>query len=205
MLLHQNPSSEQKKTLNHNLSSKHEELIAAQAFVEKLLKDSLARLEKEETDDNIFMRWELGACWIQHLQDQKNAEKDKKHAGDKDKKQTVEKSRNETKVEGLGKPLKILKNPKKKLDSEESSSSLDIKTSDTVIDGENQNVKPSPTEYKGETRATENQCLLKDLLSDSAFTRLKESETGLHLKVCLKRKQLELINLYFFNGKKYFI
>lgn len=183
MLLHKNPTSEQKRTLDYSLSSKHKDYTAGQAFVEKLLEDSLSRLEEEKIDNNIFMRWELGACWIQHLQDQKNAEKDKKQAGDKDKKRTSEKSRSETKVEGLGKPLKILKNPKKKLDSEESTSSLDIKTSDKITDGENQNTKPPSTEYKGEIGENEkNLYLLKELLSDSAFTRLKESETGLHLK-----------------------
>ncbi|XP_020258770.1 protein TSS [Asparagus officinalis] len=182
MFLHKKPTSEQKRAANHSLSSKHEELTAGQAFVEKLLNDSLARLEEEKTDENVFMRWELGACWIQHLQDQKNAEKEKKPAADKDKKHNSEKTKGETKVEGLGKPLKILKNTKKKLDGEEASSSLDMKTSD-VNDGENQNAQPLSTECKGDIVAPDkNQHLLKNLLSDPAFTRLKESETGLHLK-----------------------
>lgn len=181
MLLHKSHSPEQKRTLNQTRSSKHEELMTAQTFVEKLLKESLARLEEEEDDNIVFIRWELGACWIQHLQDQKNAEKEKKHSGGKDKKQTVDKGRSETKVEGLGKPLKILKNSKKKLDSEESSS-LTIRSSDKETDGDNKNTKPLSVECRGESKATESQCSLKDLLSDPAFTRLKESETGLHLK-----------------------
>lgn len=186
MLLHESPSSDLNRTFNHASSTKHEELIAAQASVEKLLNDSLIMLEEEEADNNIFIRWELGACWIQHLQDQKNTEKEKKKIGDKDKKQSVEKGRNEAKVEGLGKPLKILKNAKKKLNSEESS--LDIKTSDEVIDGAQKDTMPSSEEYKG-NKATENPCLLKDFLSDTAFTKLKESDTGLHLKVQTKRRQ----------------
>ncbi|ONK68214.1 uncharacterized protein A4U43_C05F8880 [Asparagus officinalis] len=81
------------------MSSKHEELTVGQAFVEKLLNDSLARLDEEKTDENVFMRWELGACWIQHLQDQKNAEKEKKPVADKDKKHNSEKTKGETKIE----------------------------------------------------------------------------------------------------------
>ncbi|RVW23553.1 Zinc finger BED domain-containing protein RICESLEEPER 2 [Vitis vinifera] len=53
-------------------------------------------------------RWELGACWIQHLQDQNNTEKDKKPS--------TAKTKNEMKVEGLGTPLRSLKNNKKNLD-----------------------------------------------------------------------------------------
>lgn len=196
MLLHKNPTSEQKRTVNHSLSSNHKDHTASQAFVKKLLEDSISRLEEEKIDNNIFMRWELGACWIQHLQDQKNAEKDKKQASDNDKKQTSEKS--ETKVEGLGKPLKILKNLKKKLDIEECTTSVGIKTSDKVTVGENQIAKPLSAKCKGEIGANEkNQCLLKDLLSDPAFTRLKESGTGLHLKVCTNENKIEIVDLCF--------
>ncbi|ONK81134.1 uncharacterized protein A4U43_C01F25660 [Asparagus officinalis] len=113
MFLHAKPIKEQIRAANHAMSSKHEELTVGQAFVEKLLNDSLARLDEEKTDENVFMRWELGACWIQHLQDQKNAEKEKKPVADKDKKHNSEKTKGETKVEGLGMPLKFLKNTKK--------------------------------------------------------------------------------------------
>ncbi|CAN6584112.1 unnamed protein product [Malus baccata var. baccata] len=64
--------------------------------------ESLAKLEKDELDYDNFVRWELAACWIKHLQDQTNADKDKKPSN--------EKAKNELKVEGLGTPLKTLKN-----------------------------------------------------------------------------------------------
>jgi protein TIF31 len=49
---------------------------------------------------------------------------------------------------------------------------------------ESQKDKPSDVELpQGESSASENENLLKDLLPESAFTRLKESETGLHQKV----------------------
>ncbi|GJZ65556.1 hypothetical protein Tco_0622252 [Tanacetum coccineum] len=51
---------------------------------------------------------ELGACWIQHLQVQKKIKKEKKVS--------TEKGKNELKAEGLGTPLRSLKNKKKDLE-----------------------------------------------------------------------------------------
>ncbi|KAJ6800021.1 protein TSS [Iris pallida] len=182
MLLHKShtATTEHKTRLSHLQSSKLEELTTAQVLAENVLRESLVKLEEEESDRNFFIRWELGACWIQHLQDQKKVEKDKKHVTEKDKKQTGEKSRTETRVEGLGKPLKTLRNRKKHSDASEERRFLgNGKLSDKVNSGEN---KSSSMESKEETSVTENGCLLKDLLSYPAFARLKESDTGLHLK-----------------------
>ncbi|PKA54422.1 Clustered mitochondria protein [Apostasia shenzhenica] len=180
MPLHKNHLSDLKRKLNNSKCSKHEELSTALNFAEKVLIQSLANLENEETDKSVFLRWELGACWIQHLQDQKNADKDKKHAIDKDKMQFGDRRKNDTKVEGLGKPLKILKNSKKKVDVEESILAVDRKSSGNEGIAEFQNSKL--VDVLKEIKADEDQCTLKELLSDSAFKRLKESETGLHLK-----------------------
>ncbi|KAJ6848964.1 protein TSS [Iris pallida] len=182
MLLHKSHTTktEHKTKSSHSQSSKLEELTTALVVAETLLRESLAKLEEDESDNKTFIRWELGACWIQHLQDQSNAEKDKKQVGDKDKKQTGEKSRSETKIEGLGKPLKVIRIPKKQSDvTDECRLFGNRKSSDKVNDREN---KSSLMESKGETEVTDNECLLKDLLPDPAFARLKESETGLHLK-----------------------
>ncbi|THU45679.1 hypothetical protein C4D60_Mb02t20520 [Musa balbisiana] len=182
MLLHKNHTSREKSTYNSLQNSKPEEHSAAQAFVEKLLSDSLVNLEEEKAEYNVSMRWELGACWIQHLQDQNNGEKDKKQAGEKDKKQTGEKTKSETRVEGLGKPLKILKNHKKKPDfDEEKISTVDRKSSDEMPGGM-KDVKLPFEEPKVETTAIEDACKLKDLLPEPAYTRLQESKTGLHMK-----------------------
>ncbi|XP_073110528.1 protein REDUCED CHLOROPLAST COVERAGE 1 isoform X2 [Elaeis guineensis] len=193
MLLHNNCTSGDKRMLNQSQSSKQEELTAAQAFVEKLLDESLVKLEEEKSSSSIFMRWELGACWIQHLQDQNNVEKEKKQTGEKDKKQSGEKAKSETRVEGLGKPLKVLKNLKKKADSSgQGSFSLDKKSSDEFVGGESQNANLPFVEPRGDGKASENGCTLKDLLLDPAFTRLKESETGLHLKSPLELTEMAL-------------
>jgi protein TIF31 len=178
MLLNEANSTGEKKISSLSQNHRQEELTTAQNFVETLLKESLQKLEEEETEKQSFMRWELGACWVQHLQDQKNSDKDKKQGGEKDKKKTVDKSLKATKIEGLGKPLKALKNSKI-VDTADTGSSLGAKSS-----AESQKDKPSDTELpQGESNASENENLLKDLLPESAFTRLKESETGLHQKV----------------------
>uniref|UniRef100_A0A0E0AIX7 Clu domain-containing protein n=1 Tax=Oryza glumipatula TaxID=40148 RepID=A0A0E0AIX7_9ORYZ len=184
MLLNDANSTGEKKTLNLPQNNKQEELIAAHSFVENLLKESLQKLEEEESEKQSFMRWELGACWVQHLQDQKNSDKDKKQGGEKEKKKVVDKSAKETKIEGLGKPLKALKHSKNNVDVADKGSSLGEKSMcDGTSSAESQKFKPSAVELpQGESNASENESLLKDLLSDSAFTRLKDSETGLHQK-----------------------
>lgn len=174
LLLHQTTPSEHNRSLTHLQSMDQEELGAAQALIEKLLKESLVELEKEETQPNHFVRWELGACWIQHLQDQKNTEKDKKPSS--------EKAKNEMKVEGLGTPLKSLKNKKKQ----------DMKTlkmqakNDTSSDGMTGEVNgASSCEAENEKNAKENEIALRRKLSEEAFDRLKNLDTGLHCKVIL--------------------
>lgn len=180
MLLHKSHATREKSLYGNLHSSNHEELSSAQAFVEKLLKKNLVKLEEEETECSASMRWELGACWIQHLQDQSNDEKDKKQAGEKDRKQTGEKTKSEPRVEGLGKPLKILKNLKKKPDAdEEKASAVDRRSSNEML-GERQCVNLSLVEHQAESRE------LKDMLPESAYARLKESKTGLHMKVILR-------------------
>lgn len=171
LLLHQTTPSEHNKSLTHLHSLDQEELGGAQAFVEKLLKESLAELEKEEIRSNHFVRWELGACWIQHLQDQKNTEKDKKPSS--------EKAKNEMKVEGLGTPLKSLKNKKKQ----------DIKTlkmqsgNDSSSDGMTVEVSDATScEADNGKNSRENEIALRRKLSEEAFDRLKNLDTGLHCK-----------------------
>ncbi|KAL5572105.1 hypothetical protein UlMin_021702, partial [Ulmus minor] len=174
LLLHKTSPSEHNKPVGDLQMLEREELSVARAFVEKLLKESLLKLEQEDIISDQFVRWELGACWIQHLQDQKNA--------DKDKKPSSEKARNEMKVEGLGSSLKSLKNKKK---SDGSYGKVQPKKSKSNADGftgEAESVTSPSTESQLETVAMENELALKELLSDAAFARLKDSETGLHCK-----------------------
>lgn len=140
--------------------------------MEKLLRESLTKLEEECVGTDTFTRWELGACWIQHLQDQKKTVKDKKVS--------TEKGKNEMKVEGLGTPLRSLKNKKKDLEGNNTES----KGADAV-NGEVENSVLDFAESQLEANTTENEVALKNLISEAAFIRLKDSETGLHCKVVI--------------------
>ncbi|XP_044977119.1 protein TSS-like [Hordeum vulgare subsp. vulgare] len=182
MLLNEANATGEKKLPTQ--SHRQEELTAAQTYAENLLKESFQNLEEEGTDKQSFMRWELGACWVQHLQDLKKSDKDKKQGDGKEKKKMVDKDVKETKIEGLGKPLKALKHPKNAVDaSGKGSSSGNKSLTDATSSGESQKAKSSSVEsLQGDCIASENEILLKDVLLDSAFTRLKDSETGLHQK-----------------------
>ena len=167
----------------------HEELSASQAFVERLLEESIAKLEEEELGSDCVVRWELGACWIQHLRDQKNTEKDKKPSG--------EKAKNEMKVEGLGTNLRSLKNNKKKSDG----SSVKVQSESSrshaeCIIGEAKTSILSSVESQLETIAKENELAMKRILSEAAFARLKESETGLHSKVKSFRSHSRIYHIH---------
>lgn len=154
----------------------HAKISSAENFVKNLLKESLSKLDEEELQGHTFLRWELGACWIQHLQDQKKLEKETKLSS--------EKKKNEVKVEGLGTSLRSIKNKKKKLDGSKDELLPDnLKSTANGNNGEVDNIRlPSP-ESQLEVNSNENEVALRRLITDDAFTRLKESETGLHSKV----------------------
>lgn len=181
-LLHKSSPEQNKKTPQQQ----DDELTSSRDFVSKMLEGSIVKLEEEEIDRESIMRWELGACWIQHLQDQKNTEKDKK--------QTSEKSKNELKVEGLGKPLKSLNSSKKKTDvSSPKTTQTSVSSQVDVVSSEADNSATTASlQSDAEKNAQENVLVLKNLLSDAAFTRLKESDTGLHQKVLTLQLQLLL-------------
>ncbi|KAF3608639.1 hypothetical protein DY000_02044173 [Brassica cretica] len=171
-LLHKSSPEQNKKTHQQQ----DDELTSSREFVSKMLEESLVKLEEEEIDSDNIMRWELGACWIQHLQDQKNTEKDKK--------QTNEKSKNELKVEGLGKPLKSLNSNKKKTDASSPKAQQTAVSSqvDTASSEADNAAITATSQSDAEKNAQENVLVLKNLLSEAAFTRLQESDTGLHDK-----------------------
>ncbi|XP_074279676.1 protein REDUCED CHLOROPLAST COVERAGE 1 [Silene latifolia] len=167
LLLHKGTTSDNQKLLNQTESSEKQRLVAAQAVVEKLLEDSLVKLQEENSKQDNIVRWELGACWIQHLQDQKNSEKDKKP--------TVQKTKNEMKVEGLGTPLKSLKNKK-------SEGSSPVHSDNGKSNSKAADLVSTTTQVDPNSSLNNIDVALKKVLSEAAFTRLKESDTGLHQK-----------------------
>ncbi|XP_027353234.1 protein TSS-like [Abrus precatorius] len=174
-LLLNSTQSEKNRPMTQMQIPESEELGVSHALVERLIKESLAKLEEEEHGLDNFIRWELGACWIQHLQDQNNTEKDKKPS--------LDKAKNEMKVEGLGKPLKALKNNKNKSDlSNVTLASENTKSHLVFVSGEPESAPFPSVELKHETTAAEDELVLKGMLSEEAFTGLKETGTALHCK-----------------------
>lgn len=133
-----------------------EEMHSSTSFLRRILADSIAKLQGESYKDKRSIRWELGACWVQHLQNEKS---EPKKIGDTKTGQTVK---------GLGKKFGQLKEIRKNSEDKADSNLNDI-TSSCLIDASNGK----------EDKEVE----LRKLISESAFARLKESETGLHNKV----------------------
>ncbi|XP_074326348.1 protein REDUCED CHLOROPLAST COVERAGE 1-like [Apium graveolens] len=174
-LLHKRTDPEDNKMLPDLQNLEHAKFSSADKFVENLLKESLSKLDEEILQGHTFLRWELGACWIQHLQDQKKLEKEKKLS--------IEKTKNEVKVEGLGTSLRSMKNKNKNLNGSKDELLPDnLKLTANGNHGEIDNIMLSSPESRLEVNSSENEVELRRLITDDAFTRLKESETGLHSK-----------------------
>lgn len=140
-----------------------DDLESSRLLVRKVIKESLLKLEEEPTTSKKSIRWELGSCWLQHLQKQES-EPDSKSKSPKDVKEI------EPAVKGLGKQFKLLKKREKKANANSNE-----EENHCTPDGPN-----TKTETNGESSNEES---LGKLISKQALSRLKESGTGLHLKV----------------------
>lgn len=178
-LLHKGARGQTNSAMQQCNASESEDTQSARTLVQKVLEDSLLKLQEEQTDPKRFIRWELGACWVQHLQNQPASEKNETKSS--------EESKNEPIVKGLGKQFGLLKEIKKKTtdDKNNKAESDKIKSLDISAGNEIEN-KSQVTEIACDREAQkeeiEKELPLKKLLPDAAFMRLKESETGLHSK-----------------------
>uniref|UniRef100_A0ACD5YXQ0 Uncharacterized protein n=1 Tax=Avena sativa TaxID=4498 RepID=A0ACD5YXQ0_AVESA len=134
-------------------------------FVRKIIIDSLQNLEGESPRETRPIRWELGACWVQHLQSQTSEKTDTKKSDE---------TKDVPTVKGLGKQFGQLKEIKKKSD-EKSGKSASAKESTLP------NTSDAHTHNTGSTQE-DKEAILQKALSEAAFQRLRESETGLHAK-----------------------
>lgn len=130
-------------------------------LVRRVIKESLKKLKEKPIDSKKSIRWELGSSWVQYLQKQETPPANDSKSPDHD---------NEAlhAVKGLGKQFKFLKKREMK-ENDSGPCNLDMETDL----GELSN---------GEVNRTEE---LEKLISEDAFLRLKETGTGLHLKVSL--------------------
>lgn len=178
-LLHKGARVQSNSGMHHCNASESEDMQSARTLVQKVLEDSSVKLQEEQTDQKRFIRWELGACWVQHLQNQPTSEKTETKSS--------EESKNEPIIKGLGKQFGLLKEIKKKTTDDKNNKaesdkikSLDISAGNEIED------KRQATEISSDREAQneeiENELPLKKLLPEAAFMRLKESETGLHRK-----------------------
>lgn len=159
------PSAES-SVRGHTLRSDLMDVGTSRCLVQKVIKDSLTKLDDNPAIAESCIRWELGSCWVQHLQKQETPGVNNS-ASHKDGNDV------EPVVKGLGKQFKMLKKREKKIpgangkDEEQNagSSSLNMEnnTGDRKICGSN--------------------CELLKYVPEEAFLRLKDTGIGLHTKV----------------------
>ncbi|CAI0394281.1 unnamed protein product [Linum tenue] len=170
MLLHKSPTSQSPNTSQRLQSGDAENARSARALVRKVLEESLQKLHEEPSKSVKSIRWELGACWVQHLQNQASGKTDPKQPEEK---------KPEPAVKGLGKQGALLKDIKKKLDVKngKTEEGKDISLTETMK-------KSDGTDQKEEEKKKleDMEVIWKRLIPEAAYLRLKESETGLHLK-----------------------
>uniref|UniRef100_A0A453PVN5 CLU central domain-containing protein n=1 Tax=Aegilops tauschii subsp. strangulata TaxID=200361 RepID=A0A453PVN5_AEGTS len=146
-------------------SSDPEENMATTNFVRKIITDSMQNLEGEAPRETRPIRWELGACWVQHLQNQTSEKADGKKSDE---------TKDVPTVKGLGKQFGQLKEIKKKSDDKSGKSA-------STKDSTSPNTNDAHSDNTASTKE-DKEAILQKALTEAAFQRLKESETGLHAK-----------------------
>ncbi|KAL8457034.1 hypothetical protein ACS0TY_035027 [Phlomoides rotata] len=137
----------------------------SKCMVQKVMKDSLTKLDDNLATAERCIRWELGSCWVQHLQKQ-DTPADNNSASHKDG------NKAESVVKGLGKQFKMLKKREKKIPSDS---------------GKDEEENDGPSSLNMENNAgggniCDSNCELLKYVPEEAFLRLKDTGTGLHTK-----------------------
>lgn len=148
-------------------SSDLDSLETSRCLVRRVIKESLTKLENEPVNSERSIRWELGSCWVQHLQKQESSVvSDSDSLDDNNEAEAI--------VKGLGKQFKLLKKREKKTSGERTYDEEEIDASES----RSSNSRTLEL-HNGDIS---NDSDLKQLLSEEAFLRLKETGTNLHLK-----------------------
>ena len=138
-------------------------------MVNKIIEESLNDLAGEVREDSEYLRWELGACWVQHLQTQAAAEKSDKKFPDVSKGNAMDTGAKRSATTKKGKH-----NKQQFAKEGHDATSSEVSISTEVNTGE----APESSEVDENSE-------LRGRISEAAYKRLKETETGLHSKVCL--------------------
>lgn len=137
----------------------------SRCLVQKVIKDSLTVLDSSPAVAESCIRWELGSCWVQHLQKQETPT-DNNSASHKDDNKV------EPVVKGLGKQFKLLKKREKKIDGASGKDEEDYSESSSLN-----------MENMAEIDICQSNSELLKFVPGEAFVRLKETGIGLHTKV----------------------
>lgn len=187
MLLHKSSSPQSSSTVQKLQSSDYENSRSAWSSVRKVLDESLSRLQEEPAKHTKSIRWELGACWVQHLQNQASGKTESKK---------TEEAKAEPAVKGLGKQGGLLKEIKKKMDvkSGKSEQGKEVLAGNNLDDNK---ISDASNQKELEKQDAEKETAWRKLLPEAAYLRLKESDTGLHLKVCCRLYLNDFLQAYF--------
>ncbi|PIA31853.1 hypothetical protein AQUCO_04800033v1 [Aquilegia coerulea] len=170
MLLHNSSSPHTSSGVQRLQNSEPQDLCSARALVRRVLEDSLLKLQNEDFSPKLSIRWELGACWVQHLQNQASGKDDPKKS---------EETKVEPTVKGLGKHGGLLKEIKKKADL---STNIEQTKETSTVSGSDLCQKSIISDEELGKQNLEKEDMLRKILPEAAFLRLEESETGFHLK-----------------------
>lgn len=137
------------------------------SLVHKIIKDDLSKLKGMDDKSKGSIRWELGSCWVQHLQKQETPSEDT--IGNDGKAEPI--------VKGLGRQFKMLK---KRETRPSTVSSMDDNEADDVT-ASTLNAESGSTELSNGKPKCETEW--RRFVSQEAYLRFKESGMDLHLKV----------------------
>ncbi|XP_051134914.1 protein REDUCED CHLOROPLAST COVERAGE 3-like [Andrographis paniculata] len=132
-------------------------------LIHKVIKDSITTLENNPAIGKGCIRWELGSCWVQHLQKQETpAENNSSTRKDDTKVEPV--------VKGLGKQFKMLKRREKR--------TISIKDEGSDAESSSLSMENNIEEVKNR----DPNCELLKYVPQDALLCLKETGVGLHIK-----------------------
>ncbi|KAJ4718452.1 Tetratricopeptide repeat (TPR)-like superfamily protein [Melia azedarach] len=138
-------------------------------LVRRVIKQSLTKLEGEPTASERSIRWELGSCWVQHLQKQETPMDENSGSSGDD-------NEAEHAVKGLGKQFKFLKKRDNKPNS------VGSINENNEVDNEPWSMNLGTNVRQESNGELKSEMGLKKLISEEAFLCLKETGTGLHSK-----------------------
>ncbi|KAF8407168.1 hypothetical protein HHK36_006294 [Tetracentron sinense] len=149
-----------------------DDLEAARCLVRRVIKESLTKLEEKPAITEKSIRWELGSCWVQHLQKQETP------GSNGSKNNGRENNKTEPAVEGLGRKFKLLK----KREKETGIISSNTDTGETDSKAGSVDVGERADFGKLNNGGSKSEATIKKLIPEAAFLRLEETRTGLHQK-----------------------